>query len=63
MVDTSQDIFAIQLREWSLGPLGAYKFVASAAQIHLFAITCFVSIVAPLGSFFVSGLKRALKLE
>jgi phosphatidate cytidylyltransferase len=31
--------------------------------MHLFAITCFVSLVAPLGSFFISGVKRALKLE
>ena len=30
-------------------------------MIHLFVITLFIAFVAPIGGFFVSGIKRALK--
>ena len=62
-IDASGELFKNQMQELNLGPLGEYRFVASPALMHLFVITCFLSFVAPFGSFFVTGLKKALKAE
>ena len=62
-VDVSGELFQNQLQEWDLGPLGEFRFVASPALMHLFVITCFLAFVAPFGSFFVTGLKKALKAD
>ena len=61
--DASGELFEDSLKEWNLGPLGEFKFVTCPAMMHLFVITCFIAFVAPFGSFFVTGLKRALKAE
>lgn len=37
--------------------------MASPAYLHLFVITFFIAFVAPFGSFFVTGLKRAYRHE
>lgn len=62
-IDMSSYLYKNNEFDWNLGPLGEYRFVTQPADLHLFAITAVIALLASFARVFADGIKKALRTD